>query len=261
MTNLSQTPGRPGDATMTVWHEDADFWSTMAPLMFGKGRWEATPGEVDQVAHRLGVEPGDTILDLCCGPGRHALELARRGYAVTGVDITAAYLEQARSQAEEEGLAVEWVRADMRTFCRPDAFDGAIMMFTSFGYFEEPDENRRVLDNVYSSLRKGGALLLELMGKEVLARIFEERVWSEEDGVLFLQEHQISRNWSWMENRWIVVRDQERHEFQVSHWVYSAAELTDLLMGCGFGAVDVYGDLEGALYDHRAKRLVVVARK
>jgi len=58
------------------------------------------------------------VLELACGPGRHALEFARRGYRVTGVDRTARYLETAREKAGEEGLDVEWVEADMRTLRR-----------------------------------------------------------------------------------------------------------------------------------------------
>ena len=99
------------------------------------------------------------------------------------------------------------------------------------------------------------------MGKEVLARIFIEKTWEEQNGMLFLQEHKVSRNWSRRENRWIMVRDGELYEYKVSHWVYSASELTDMLKDSGFCSVDIYGDLECASYDHNARRLVVIAQK
>ena len=246
---------------MDTWHESDTFWKTMAATMFHEQRWDAAPGEVDQIIRLLGISPGSTILDLGCGPGRHTLELARRGFSVTGVDRTAAYLEEARARASAEDLAIEFVQEDMRRFHRPDAFDAALSMFTSFGYFEDPAENRQVLVNVNRSLKDNGVLLVELMGKEVLARIFTERDWSEDEGAFLLQERQVSRNWSWMENRWILLQGAERHEFKISHWLYAASELTTLLMACGFGAVGIFGDLEGAPYDHTAKRLVAVARK
>jgi SAM-dependent methyltransferase len=190
------------------------------------------------------------------------LELARRGFRVTGVDRTAAYLEQARRQAEAEGLTVEWVQADMREFCRPDAFDAAINLYTAFGYFEDPADDRAVATNLLRSLRSGGGLVIELMGKEVLARIFLERYWTElPDGTLILEEGQIRPGWDWVENRWILIRGTERTEFRVSHRLYSAVELSSLLTGCGFASVDVYGGLDGSPYDHTARRLVVVARK
>jgi SAM-dependent methyltransferase len=149
----------------------------------------------------------------------------------------------------------------MRTFCRPDAFDAVVNLFTSFGYFEDPEDDRRVAMNVYRSLKPGGVFLMDIMGKGILARIFRERDWYEEDGVLILQERKITKNWSWMENRWIIFVDNNRTELNLSHRIYSAVELTSLLAGCGFAHVEAYGDLEGSAYDHLARRLVVVAHK
>jgi len=162
---------------------------------------------------------------------------------------------------EAEGLKVEFVQSDMRTFCRPDAFDAVVNLFTSFGYFEDPEDDRQVAMNMYRSLKPGGAFLIDMMGKEVLARIFRERDWYEEDGVLVLQERKVSKSWSWMENRWIIFKDDNRTELNLSHRIYSAVELTSLLAECGFTHVDAYGNLEGSAYDHLARRLVVVARK
>ena len=243
------------------WHEQDAFWEAVAPVLFVQRRWSDAPAEVAQVVSLLGIEPGAHILDLCCGVGRHSLELARRGFQVTGVDRTRPYLDRAARQAEAEGLKVEFVQSDMRAFCRPDAFDAVVNLFTSFGYFEDPEDDRQVAMNVYRSLKSGGVFLLEMMGKEVLARIFCERDWYEEDGVLILQERKITKNWGWMESRWILFADNNRTELKLSHRIYSAVELTSLLTGCGFTHVDAYGNLEGSTYDHLARRLVVVAHK
>jgi SAM-dependent methyltransferase len=243
------------------WYENDSFWKTVSPILFGERRWLDAPAEVEDVVSLLGISPGASVLDLCCGVGRHSLELSRRGFHVTGVDRTSMYLEKAHKQAEAEGLKVEFVENDMRTFCRPAAFDAAVNMFTSFGYFENPEEDRQVALNVYRSLKSGGIFLLELMGKEVNARIFRERDWHEEDGIIFLEERKISKNWSWIENRWIILKEGEKHEFKVVLRLYSAVELNALLSQCGFIRVDVYGDLKGAPYDNTAKRLVAVAHK
>ncbi len=241
------------------WHEQDAFWETVAPVLFVQRRWSDAPAEVGQVVALLGIEPGAHVLDLCCGVGRHSLELARRGFQVTGVDRTRPYLDRASQQAE--GLEIEFVQSDMRSFCRPDAFDAVVNLFTSFGYFEDPKDDGQVALNVCRSLKPGGAFLIDMMGKEVLARIFSERDWYEENGVLILQERKITKNWSWMENRWIIVADDNRTELNLSHRVYSAVELTSLLTECGFAHVDAYGSLEGTDYDHLARRLVAVARK
>jgi len=240
------------------WHEQDDFWETVSPM---QQRWADTPAEVDNLIALLEIAPGAHILDLCCGVGRHSLELARRGFRVTGVDRTLAYLRRAAEQADTEGLEIEFVEEDMRTFCRPDAFDVVINLFTSFGYFEDPDDDRHVVANVYRSLRSGGAFLVEMKGKEVLARVFQERDWDEEDGLLVLQERELSQDWSWIENRWILLKDDSRTELRTGHRLYSAAELTSLLTECGFARAGACGGLDGSPYDQTAKRLAVVAHK
>jgi len=244
-----------------AWHDDEEFWETFAPTLFGPKRWEDAPKEVDELILLLGIKPGSTILDLCCGKGRHSLELARRGFRVTGVDKTAAYLQEARKRAETEELRIEFIKEDMRKFSRNDAFDVVINMFTSLGYFEDLADDKRVLANMYRSLRKGGTLMIDVMGKEILARIFRERDWQEQNGSFVLQERKICRSWSWIENRWILLKEGKQYEALISHRLYSAEELSGLLTDSGFSCVNIYGDLTGAEYGHNAKRLIAVANK
>ena len=243
------------------WHEDNAFWETWGQTMFGRQRLAATTAEVDSIISLLGIKPDDSVLDLCCGVGRHALELARRGFEVTGVDRTRQYLEQASRQADEEGLKVEFIEADMREFSRPAAFGAVINIFTSFGYFEDPEDDRRVIRNMCSSLKPGGRFLIDMHGKESLARIFRERDWTEVDGGIWLQERRVTKNWSWMEGHWILLKGNERTEGKISHRLYSATEIMALMVECDFSSVEAYGTLDGGLYDHTARRLVVVGRK
>ena len=228
---------------LKTWYEDDGFWEKVSPILFGEKRWKSTAPQIDQVTRLLGLKPPMTILDLCCGLGRHSLELARRGFQVTGVDRTAVYLEKARKQADAEKLPIEFVQEDMRKFCRPHAFDVVLNFYTSFGYFENPAEDRRVIVNMEKSLKKDGRLVMEMMGKEILARIFRERDWREEDGVIWLEERKVSKDWTWIDNRWILLRGDKRNEFRISHRLYSAAELAALLKDCGFRSVDIYGTL------------------
>ncbi len=243
------------------WYEDESFWRTFESTMFDRERLGAAAGEIEQIIELLDVEKGARMLDLCCGIGRHSLELARRGYQVVGVDLTEEYLAKARRQAETEHLNVEFIRSDMRRFCLPEGFDAVINMFTAFGYFQNPDDDKRVLTNIYRSLREGGKLIIDVMGKEVLARIFQRRRWEEQDGRILLCECKLCRNWSWAENRWILLEGGDRREFRFGHRIYSAVELSGLLTDCGFSCVSVHGDLSGVDYDDNAKRLIAVAIK
>lgn len=244
------------------WFEDDHFWAALAGTLFGERRMANTPEQTGLMLALLGLEPGGRVLDLCCGPGRHSLELARRGYPVTGVDRSAAYVAQARARAEAEGLRVEFVVEDMRRFVRAESFDAVINMFTSFGYFEDPAEDRLVLEHAFTSLKPGGSILLEMVGREVVARVFRERQWEQDaDGTFLLQEHRLAPDWGWIDNRWILIRDGQLEEFHFGHRIYAGTELAALLRACGFADVRLFGSLAGVPYDHHAGRLVVCARK
>lgn len=244
-----------------AWHEDDSFWEIFAPAMFTDDRVAAAPIEVDGVLALAGIEAGARVLDMPCGIGRHTLELARRGFAVTGVDRTQRYLDAAGGRARDEGLAPELVRADMREFVREGAFDLALNLFTSLGYFDDPNDDLRVLENARRSLRPGGALVLEMGGKEPLARQFQPRDWRElPDGSLMLEERAVRPGWDAIDNRWILIRDGVRSERRLSVRIYTAVELGMLLRDAGFAAVAVYGGLDGSPYDLDARRLVAVAR-
>lgn len=244
---------------MTNWHDDDAFWISFAPFMFDEERWNVTAIEIDLLAELIALTPGTAVLDLGCGPGRHSLELARRGCRVTGVDRTHFYLQKARDRAETEHLDIEFIQADMRQFTRPESFDLAINLFTTFGYFEAAADNLQVLRNVYTSLRPGGILVMELSGKEVLARTFRERDWQEQGGTILLEERRIIDNWSQVENQWTIISGHERIHYTFRHWTYSAVELQGMLEEVGFGNVNIYDGLQGGPYDHNARRLTAVA--
>ncbi|HLV43732.1 MAG TPA: class I SAM-dependent methyltransferase [Aggregatilineales bacterium] len=247
---------------MTTWHEQDEWWEAIAPVLFGQRAWALAPQQVEQVLALAGMEPPVRVLDMPAGVGRHALEFARLGCTVTAVDRTAAYLNRARAQAEELGLKIEFVQSDMRAFEREGAFDLAVNLFTSFGYFDDQADDLQVLRNFYTSLRPGGVFVMDMMGKEVLARIFQARDWRElEDGTLLLEERKVQQDWSWMENRWILIRNGERRDFPLSHRLYGATGLKALLQQAGFQNIRMYGDLGGDAYDERARRLIAVARR
>jgi len=243
------------------WHEDETFWKETLPVLFPDSRVQQAKQEIEQLLSLAGIPAGATVLDLCCGVGRHALELARRGYRVTGVDRTQAYLDLAAAAAGTESLSIELVREDMREFRRDESYEAVINLFTSFGYFEDPRDDQRVVNNIYASLRPGGVLVMQLMSKEVLARIFRPRDWYEQDGLLVLEERKVRQSWTWIESRWTLISEGRRVDLDLSHRLYAASELTLLLRDRGFQTAAAYGDFDGSCYDERANRLVIVARK
>ena len=247
---------------MAEWYDDDIFWETFRDYMFNPARLEQTRVEVDQLVALLKLTAGARVLDLCCGIGRHSLEFARRGFRVTGVDRTARYLEEARDAAARENLSLEFIQSDMRAFARPEAFDGALSMFTSFGYFEDTADDVHVAHNVYESLRPGAKLAIDLNGKEVVAAKFRERDWNRrEDGTIVIEERRVLDGWSKLETHWIQLRGAERRESTLVVRPYSGVELSMLLKEAGFREVATHGSLAATPYDHRAERLVAVATK
>jgi SAM-dependent methyltransferase len=243
------------------WYEDENFWNVSYQILFPEESFKQASEQVDDLVSLLKPEPYSRVLDLCCGVGRHSLELARRGFKVTGVDLTERYLNEAKKKAKERRLKIDFVHEDMRKFVRPDSFDFVINMFTSFGYFEKLEDDKKVAKNIYKSLKKGCNFLIDMTGKEILSRIFRERDWYEIEDTLVLEERKLKEHWSGIETRWIMFKDDKRKEVKFSLRLYSAVELINLLKECGFSGVEIYGDLKGASYNNRAKRLVAIAKK
>jgi SAM-dependent methyltransferase len=252
------------------WFNDESFWERYAPVMFDDAHWDEVPLVADGVTAlaRLdlygevpGAASGPRLLDLCCGFGRISLELARRGFAVTGVDITEAFLRTAGDDALYEDLDIEFVREDARSFRRPDFFDAAVNLYISFGYFEDPADDLLAVRNVFDSLKPGGAFIIETLGKEIAVRDFTECEWFERAGYTVLTEYEAVDSWAALKNRWILIRDGERIEKAFTQRLYAATELRRLLFEAGFDGVELYGDWDESAYDERSQKLIAVGRK
>ncbi len=246
---------------MSNWFENDCLWDAMYPFIFGKNIIETASDDVDGIINLLKIEPGAHILDMCCGPGRHTIELSQRGYKLTGVDRTVTYLNRARANAKKKKLSIEFIEAGMDQFSRPDSFDAVLSMYTSFGYFTNQDDDRRVLENIYNSLNNSGRLIIDLIGKERLTRIYQKRDWVEVDGSFLLEERVPSEDWRFLNNRWVVITDGQVEQFNFQLRIYSAVELKSLLSEVGFKSIEVFGSLSGGSYDHQSNRMVVVAQK
>jgi SAM-dependent methyltransferase len=243
------------------WFADEAFWKWSFRFMFPQKRFDNAPAEVEQLTNLAGFDRG-RVLDMACGPGRHSVELARRGFEVTGVDRSAFLLDHARRHAESEGARVEWVEDDMRRFRRPDTYDLALSLYTSLGFFERPEDNQTVLENMQVSLRSGGRCVLDVLGKEMIARKFIPSETKElEGGSLLVQRRTVMADWRRLETEWVEIREAEVERFGFRLWIYSGAELRRMLQEAGFGSVKLYGSFEGAPYDLDASRLVALATK
>ena len=245
----------------TDWFADEEFWATTYDFMFPEACIAAASEEVEQILALSSTDGPARVLDLGCGPGRHSIALANLGFNVTGVDRSEFLLQRAIRRSADERIDVEWVRSDMREFVRPAAYELALSLFTSFGFFRDDAENQRVLENLFTCLVPDGALVLDVAGKEILAKIFEATSSCDVDGSVVVQRHRVVDGWSRMSNEWIWIQEVGVRSFCFDHWIYSGREMQQMLRSAGFKEVKLYGDLLGHPYDVNARRLVAVGRK
>lgn len=213
------------------------------------GMFEETDELVEALVGLLDLPAGAAILDVACGFGRVAGRLHRCGYEVTGLDLSTRQLEL----AEERNPGPRYVRRDMRT---PPAgpFDAVVNIFSSFGYFDEREDDLEALHAWWRVLRPGGQLVMELMHRDRAAAMFgKQQPPLSPDG---LRETAVT-DWETGVVTSTVVRGDVERTFRVR--LYTATELVRELRAAGFAAVRALGDLGGLTPVSPATRLVLRA--
>lgn len=238
--------------------EATAFWATLAPFLFRDCKsWSRGDSEADAIAEWL--PHGAAVLDCGCGPGRHALPLARRGFRVTGVDWVASALDEARGRAAAEQIPIELVRQDMRRFRRPGAFDAALSLSTSFGLFEDIRDDERVAANLYESLGAKGVLLMDMRSRDAVSGTFIDRATYGAGSISLSVVRTVRGEWEWIDEVWTVIAGDAVSRFHFGYRPYTAAQLSGVLSRAGFREMRT----EHALIpDNRApERLVIRACK
>lgn len=219
--------------------------------------------EVTFVEESLGVERNGTLLDLACGTGRHATELARRGYEVVGFDLSLAMLARAGEDAQERGAKLNFVQGDMREMAFEEQFDGVYCWSTSFGYFEE-DKNCNVVERIGRALKAGGRFLLDVVNRDFLIRHAPSLAWFEGDGCVCMDEMNVDFITSRLKvKRTVMLDDGRSREIEYSIRVYSLHELGKILHEQGFKVREVSGRVEtpGVFFGDESPRTIILAEK
>jgi len=246
-----------------------EWWETFFHGPWGE--WQArgfmqqnTSAEVDFIVKVLGLEAGDEVLDVACGTGRHAIELAKLGIEVTGVDFNGTILEVAERHAAQQLVEVLFLKNDMRCLKFREEFDAAYSYWTSFGYFEDESHDYVVLRRIAESLRPGGKFLLELLSAETLLPVFQPERTSplDESGTNQLRHRdRLDLETGRVESEWTFVEGGRERTSRLSLRLYNYRELCALLREAGFESIEGFDSKTGQPFGPGAKRLALVATK
>lgn len=203
------------------------------------------------------------ILDLACGQGRHAVGLAVLGYDVTGLDYSNNLLALARLRAEVHKVSVHLVQGDMRSLpFKNTEFDGAVSMFSSFGYFENEEDNERVIAEVARVLKKEGVFVLDLRSINSLQR-HPSNTSTEVNSIGI--EIQSRTFFNIHTKYWDVVmtwkQGDTKGEKVYRMRIYTKKEIVKLLMQQGLVVKKIFGSFTGTPYTNKSNRMIIVAKK
>ncbi|MBN2541483.1 methyltransferase domain-containing protein [bacterium] len=230
---------------------------------------EITRMEVDVIISALGLSKDMQILDLCCGQGRHTLELASRGYTnVFGLDRSHYLINRARKLSKQLGLNVQFREGDARKFrFNNDTFDAIIIAGNSFGYFESSKDDRRVIEEVKRALKPGGKLLIDITNGKYMRNHFEPRSWEWIDKNYFVcRERSLSKSGDQLVSREVithVVKGVIADQFYAER-LYSFDDINGILSEAGFTNIRMHQNISTESKRNldlgmMAKRLVITA--
>jgi SAM-dependent methyltransferase len=231
-----------------------DFWRAAIPA-------ELTRAESEFIAKQLQLTNSAKVLDVPCGNGRLSIELAQRGFALTGVDIAKEFMDEAKSNSLQAGVKIDWRNQDMRDLPWSDEFDGAFCFGNSFGYLDD-EANADFLKAVSQTLKPGRRFILDAPAiAECMLPTFQPSRSIELAGIKVDIEHRYDHEQGRMFNDFTFTRDGVVDKRPSSQRTYTYRELIELLRAASLEPVAAYGSLTEEPFKLGAHRLLLVSQK
>jgi len=265
--SLPKPPPPPTEFTSGRPKEKRPWWAEMFEDDFVRTldnpRLRDVERDVAFIEQSLRLPPGARILDLACGNGVHAVELAARGYQLTGLDLSTTLLDMARSYNGRRNQAVNFVQADMRQLELDASFVGIYCWGASFGYFEDA-ANVNVIDRVVRALKPGGRFLIDLTNRDFVAPRSPSTAWFEKPGCVCMDEVRYdflsSRLFA---KRMVIFESGRAREIEYSVRLYTVNELGILLESRGLRVTEVSGhrSTRNAYFGNESPQIIILAEK
>jgi SAM-dependent methyltransferase len=218
---------------------------------------------VNFLQRSISLNTKSKVLDIACGAGRHSLELARRGFNVTGFDLSKFLINEAKKtlkESKEKDLKVKFLIKDMRNFNFKNSFDVAVNIFTSFGYFENDRENFKVIENVSDSLKKGGYFVFDFLNKKHIEKNIVPYSKNKYGKIIIVQKRRIENGF--VKKHITIKKGNEVLNFDEILRLYSLNEFKKVFEGYGLKFQNVYGDYFGNEFNKiKSRRLIIIAKK
>jgi ubiquinone/menaquinone biosynthesis C-methylase UbiE len=215
--------------------------------------------EIKQMVDWLLLPKGAHILDLCCGMGRHSMALNEFGYRVTGVDLSQALLSEAKKN--DWGGNVQWLLSDMRAVPLESSFDAVVNLFTSFGYFENDQENEKVLKEIHRLLKSGGKYIIDFLNPGYVTNHLVPISERKEQGIVIREARSLKDGFV---RKHIVISQEGAPDRNYVEQVklYDKSTFLAMLEHAGLAVDEVYGSYEGQPHDHvQSPRMIFLGHK
>ncbi len=238
------------------WYEDW-FDSKYYHILYGNRNAAEAEAFVDKLIDFLHPDKKARIHDLCCGKGRHSVYLSRKGFEVTGTDLSSESIQYAK---QFENNSLSFFVNDMRRIIRVNYFDCVFNLFTSFGYFKSDKDNEDVLKAVYTSLKPGGVFVLDFLNSEKMRSTLVGKETKEAEGIVFHIAKRLEPGFFVKEIRF----SDGCKEFKFIERVrtFSKADFKTLFSITGFHILHLKGDYQLHDFDEKTSdRLIVIAEK
>jgi cyclopropane fatty-acyl-phospholipid synthase-like methyltransferase len=244
---------------MKDWFED--WFNTEEYLNVYKHRNEAEAKQlVDLLLKFISMPKQGNVLDLACGAGRHALLFAQKGYQVTAVDLSDKLLEVAKETAEKSKVNIDFIKSDIRYFSTDKKFNLILNLFTSFGYFENDEENFKLFNIAFTHLEKDGYFVLDYFNSTFIKENLVEESVDDLNNFKLIQKRQIHNNRVMKD---IIIRKNGSEEcFCESVKMYNKNELVSAIENAGLKIKQILGGFEGEDFDEKkSQRIIIISKK
>lgn len=250
---------------------DTEWWKSFHLPEMGDVLLERTEEQLsttlDFLRRELVLKPGVRVFDQCCGIGSLSIPIAREGVRVTGCDLFEPYVARARHDAEDlpEGAA-EFFCADAFEFLPEHSCDAVFNWYSSFGYADDDEINRRMLDRAFEALKPGGRFAMDVPSVPGILRNFNpvmiqegnskgRAVRIERTSEIEFSSGLLKQTWRWE------IEGEDPVERKSAMKLYLPNRIAELLTRSGFEKVQLLGDTDGVGYGMDSRRLIVLAER